>query len=74
MHRVHHGLLIFASIAASSASFAQRPSLQSPNSGIDRLCVLECGHGFALNQGRFATGYNDGKPFELIDSSYLIHH
>jgi N-acyl homoserine lactone hydrolase len=69
MHRVHLGLSIFASVAASSATFAQ-----STVSGVDRLYVLECGHGVAPNQGRFSPGYNDGKPFELVDNCYLIHH
>jgi N-acyl homoserine lactone hydrolase len=42
--------------------------------GTDRLYVLDCGHGTAPNQGRFSPGYNDGKPFELTDNCYLIHH
>jgi N-acyl homoserine lactone hydrolase len=40
--------------------------------GIERLYVLECGHGTAPDQGRFAPGYNDGKPFDLSDNCYLI--
>src|SRR5258708_1073028 len=47
---------------------------QQPNSGVDRLYVLECGHGTAPDQGRFSPGYNDGKPFDLVDNCYLIHH
>jgi glyoxylase-like metal-dependent hydrolase (beta-lactamase superfamily II) len=42
--------------------------------GIERLYVLECGHGTAPDQGRFAPGYNDGKPFDLSDNCYLIRH
>jgi N-acyl homoserine lactone hydrolase len=42
--------------------------------GIERLYVLECGHGTAPDQGRFAPGYNDGKPFDLSDNCYLIKH
>jgi glyoxylase-like metal-dependent hydrolase (beta-lactamase superfamily II) len=51
------------------------PSIaQQATSGVDRLYVLDCGHGTAPNQGRFSPGYNDGKPFELSDNCYLIHH
>src|SRR5258708_40003540 len=54
---------------------AVTPALaQQPNSGVDRLYVLECGHGTAPDQGRFSPGYNDGKPFDLVDNCYLIHH
>ena len=48
--------------------------VQQATSGVDRLYVLDCGHGTAPNQGRFAPGYNDGKPFELSDNCYLIRH
>jgi N-acyl homoserine lactone hydrolase len=46
---------------------------QPPNSGVDRLYVLECCHGTAPDQGRFSPRYNDGKPFDLVDNCYLIH-
>jgi N-acyl homoserine lactone hydrolase len=63
------GLIISACLAAGSPTLAQRT-----NSGADRLYVLECGHGTAPDQGRFSPGYNDGKPFDLADNCYLIHH
>ena len=49
-------------------------SAQQKSSGVDRLYVLDCGSGTAPNQGRFSPGYNDGKPFDLSDNCYLIHH
>jgi glyoxylase-like metal-dependent hydrolase (beta-lactamase superfamily II) len=49
-------------------------SAQQTGPGVDRLYVLDCGHGTAPNQGRFSPGYNDGKPFDLSDNCYLIHH
>jgi N-acyl homoserine lactone hydrolase len=49
-------------------------SAQQTAPGVDRLYVLDCGHGTAPNQGRFSPGYNDGKPFDLSDNCYLIHH
>ena len=47
---------------------------QTAKTGIDRLYVLECGHGVAPDQGRFSPGHNDGKPFDLADNCYLVHH
>jgi N-acyl homoserine lactone hydrolase len=58
-------------VLLSSVSFA---SAQQTSAGVDRLYVLDCGRGTAPNQGRFSPGYNDGKPFELSDNCYLIHH
>ena len=63
------GLFVSACIAVASPTLGQQL-----NSGVDRLYVLECGHGTAPDQGRFAPGYNDGKPFDLVDNCYLIHH
>ena len=54
--------------------FSSPAVAQPTNSGVDRLYVLECGHGTAPDQGRFSPGYNDGKPFDLVDNCYLIHH
>jgi N-acyl homoserine lactone hydrolase len=47
---------------------------QQMHSGVDRLYVLECGHGIAPDQGWFSPGYNDGKPLDFADNCYLIHH
>jgi N-acyl homoserine lactone hydrolase len=51
------------------------PALAQPAvSAVERLYVLDCGRGVAPDQGRFAPGYNDGKPFALADNCYLIRH
>ncbi len=64
-------IAVFALVLCAIAS----PCLaQQTTEGIDRLYVLECGHGTAPDQGRFAPGYNDGKPFDLSDNCYLIRH
>jgi N-acyl homoserine lactone hydrolase len=63
------GVLIVFLTSTASPSIAQQAT-----SGVDRLYVLDCGRGTAPNQGRFSPGYNDGKPFELSDNCYLIHH
>jgi glyoxylase-like metal-dependent hydrolase (beta-lactamase superfamily II) len=62
-------ILILAFCGAPSPASAQQIT-----PGVDRLYVLDCGHGTAPNQGRFSPGYNDGKPFDLSDNCYLIHH
>ncbi len=61
--------LVLAGICAMTS-----PVLAQQTGGVDRLYVLECGHGIAPNQGFFAAGYNEGKPFDLADNCYLIHH
>jgi N-acyl homoserine lactone hydrolase len=63
------GILILACLTIVTPGSAQQAT-----PGVDRLYVLECGHGVAPDQGRFAPGYNDGKPFDLADNCYLIHH
>jgi glyoxylase-like metal-dependent hydrolase (beta-lactamase superfamily II) len=69
MRRELFAVLILVLCGASPTAFAQ-PSAP----GVDRLYVLECGHGTAPDQGRFSPGYNNGKPFDLSDNCYLIHH
>jgi len=59
----------------ASGLLAGSPALAEPlQSGVDRLYVLECGHGPAPDQRRFSPGYNDGKPLDFVDNCYLIHH
>jgi N-acyl homoserine lactone hydrolase len=67
-HHLMASLVLFYGAALPAASAQQVPGRA------DRLYVLDCGHGTAPNQGRFAPGYNEGKPFELTDNCYLIHH
>src|SRR6201998_4974201 len=62
-------LLIASGLLAASPGWAQPLKL-----GVDRLYVLECGHGPARDQGRFSPGYNDGKPLDFVDNCYLIRH
>lgn len=40
----------------------------------DRLYVMDCGHNSAADQSRWSPGVNVGKPIELSDGCYLIHH
>jgi N-acyl homoserine lactone hydrolase len=56
------------------ACFVSFPGRAQPTVGIDRLYVLDCGHGVAPDQGRFSPGFNDGKPAAFGDNCYLIRH
>lgn len=47
---------------------------QAGKSGIERLYVLDCGHGHAPDQSRWTPGTNVGKPIDLVDNCYLIKH
>jgi N-acyl homoserine lactone hydrolase len=55
-------LLYCGSAAAQSAA------------GIDRLYVLDCGWAHAADQSRWSPGVNVGKPIDISDNCYLIHH
>ncbi|MGP0093616.1 MAG: N-acyl homoserine lactonase family protein [Xanthobacteraceae bacterium] len=51
------------------------PSLaQQDKLGVDRLYVLDCGQGHAPDQSRWSPGVNVGKPLDVSDNCYLIHH
>jgi N-acyl homoserine lactone hydrolase len=65
---------LLASLVLLYGAALPAASAQQVTGGADRLYVLDCGHGTAPNQGRFAPGYNEGKPFDLTDNCYLIHH
>jgi N-acyl homoserine lactone hydrolase len=69
MMRHRLAILVLGYGAALPTAWAQQVT-----GGAGRLYVLDCGHGTAPNQGRFAPGYNDGKPFDLTDNCYLIRH
>ena len=47
---------------------------QSSGKGIDRLYVLDCGQGHANDESRWTVGVNIGKPVDISDNCYLIHH
>jgi glyoxylase-like metal-dependent hydrolase (beta-lactamase superfamily II) len=47
---------------------------QSSAKGVDRLYVLDCGRGHAPDESRWTVGVNVGKPIDISDSCFLIHH
>ena len=59
----------FSLLAPLLLAAAVTPALaQQPNSGVDRLYVLKCGHGTAPDQGRFSPGYNDGTTTAILST------
>jgi len=66
MHRL--GVVsILVALLTLSAAIAQP-------SGVDRLYVFDCGDAHAPDQSRWSPGVNVGKPIDISDNCYLIHH
>jgi len=42
--------------------------------GVDRLYVIDCGWGHAVDQSRWSPGVNVGTLIDFSDNCYLIHH
>ena len=47
---------------------------QMSGGGVERLYVLDCGHGVGPDQSRWSPGVNVGKPLEISDNCYLLRH
>src|ERR1700710_54273 len=63
MRRIVLAVLLFGLAAAHAWS-----------AGADRLYVLDCGDAHAPDQARWSPGVNVGKPIDISDNCYLIHH
>ncbi len=59
---------VAALVLSPSLVFAQGKS------GIDRLYIFDCGQGTAADMSRWTPGENVGKPMDVVDNCYLIHH
>ena len=67
----------FTSLAGAVAVtllLAAAPSQAQSAAGLERLYVLDCGQGHAQDQSRWSPGVNVGKPLDLSDNCYLLHH
>ena len=68
-------LLTFACAAALAVSVGALACFaQAGKTGVERLYILDCGHGHAPDQSRWTPGANVGKPIDLVDNCYLIKH
>ena len=63
--------IVIAALAA--VTFSAAVSAQ-PNSGVDKLYILNCGEGVAGDISRWSPGVDVGKSMEFVDNCYLIHH
>lgn len=57
-----------AAVGAESGETAVRPT------GVDKLFILDCGHGVAGDSSFWSPGVDVGKPRNFVNSCYLIHH
>jgi glyoxylase-like metal-dependent hydrolase (beta-lactamase superfamily II) len=62
--------LALATIAGSLLGPGQAQAAAS----VERLYVLECGQGHALDRSRWSPGVDVGRPIDLVDKCYLIRH
>jgi glyoxylase-like metal-dependent hydrolase (beta-lactamase superfamily II) len=65
---MHVRLLVLASVIAAALT------LPAAAQTADRLYVMDCGHNSAQDQSRWSPGVDIGKPIELSNGCYLIHH
>ncbi len=62
-------------VALGAAAISTTPGFgQDAPSGVDRLYVMNCGEGHAADQSRWSPGVNVGKPLDISNNCYLIHH
>ncbi|MGO8918588.1 MAG: N-acyl homoserine lactonase family protein [Stellaceae bacterium] len=61
-------------VAVAALLLCAGPGAAQSASGIDRLYVLDCGWAHAADQSRWSPGVNVGKPIDVSDNCYLIHH
>ena len=69
---VEHGAVDEHSLAFVGA--LTTPLHAEPPNGLDRLYVLDCGTARAADTSRWSPGVDVGKPLELSDNCYLLHH
>jgi glyoxylase-like metal-dependent hydrolase (beta-lactamase superfamily II) len=62
----------FLLIAAGLAGLAHGAA--AAEGTIERLYVMDCGHGRASDMSRWTPGLNVGTPFDVRDNCYLIRH
>src|SRR5207302_8645779 len=74
----HHGrrnqMKLRYAFAAAIMGIALAAAPGRAETGADRLYIFDCGHGHSEDQSRWTPGLNVGKPFDVSDNCYLIHH
>src|SRR5260370_19442339 len=67
-------LACLVTAATLAVMLAAQPGLAQTKSGVDNLYVLDCGQGTGPDQSPWSPGVNAGKPLDVSDNCYLIHH
>jgi N-acyl homoserine lactone hydrolase len=65
---------IGVAIGAGVLNAAQSTGNAGGKSGVDKMYVLDCGSGHAVDQSRWSMGTNVGVPIDISVSCFLIHH
>jgi N-acyl homoserine lactone hydrolase len=50
------------------------PASAQNKSGVDKLYILNCGEGVAGDISRWSPGIDVGKPMQMAENCYLMHH
>ncbi len=61
-------------LAGLVATALAQPKAMAQATGVDRPYVFDCGNANAPDQARWSPGVNAGKPIDISDNCYLIHH
>jgi N-acyl homoserine lactone hydrolase len=60
--------------ACLSLALSATTAAAQGKSGVERLYIIDCGHGVAGDISRWSPGVDAGKSQAFSDSCYLIHH
>ena len=66
--------IAFATVIASLILLCSQSSHSQTSKGIERLYILNCGEGIALDISRWSPGVNVGKTMDFVGNCYLIKH
>lgn len=61
-------------IALSALAVFVVPASAQNKSGVDKLYILNCGEGVAGDISRWSPGIDVGKPMQMAENCYLMHH
>src|SRR5690349_12893526 len=67
-------LAVLAAVLSLLQACSQPIVSQAPESGVQRLFILNCGEGVAGDISRWSPGVNVGKSMPFAGSCYLIKH
>jgi N-acyl homoserine lactone hydrolase len=60
--------------ALAALSISAVPASGQTKAGVDKLYILNCGEGHVIDISRWSPGVNVGKPMDMSENCYLLHH